>query len=849
MALEPTPTSGLFGTSSSVTTDRTATETALTETITTTTTVDTDGGIQLDSVNFIENMRGIAIDFVGYNLRPTRQVAFYFDEMSMSQFVQRPNIINFDNGNMFSGFGRGKEPIIRSGDGAVSEVLWCETDLATSNTRVYVKPWLGAESPIVAGNTFTGFISGVQANVVSYIHSSGETRSGSNTSSIFLSLDANGDTDDYYNGNVVSLFTGETSEITSYNCASRIADVSPAFTEVGANTAYSIGDKRSSYSANSTPRSYTSENGAVCGTFHFPDPSANTNYITTTGDRIFKILDNFANDTNDYTTKAEYRFTSRGMAVEQTQIINRTITTDTQTNIVDINFSQSIWYPDPTAQHFYVPPTYKAGMFLSSVDLFFKNKSDVLPVEVQIRPMIQGHPHSTKILPGATAIKQPSEVKVSDAPDTANSATYTRFTFPSPVYLKPGGDYAFVVLTNAYEYDMYVSEQGQRILGTDRIVTTQPYAFSMFKSQNAKTYTPIQTETVMFRLNKAVFDTSGTIEFEEMKNPSHVGEGNTFYDMFDVQSDAAELTDTSLVFNYKATTNANSTLESTWTEFKPDRPVQLTESKVLFSPAVDTTSFNMNVALSTENTDVSPILWKNRQQLVTVKNKINNMGITSDIISITNVGSGYANGTTNVHFTGPTGTSANGTVEVNGSGEVTKIIMDNEGSGYDDNVTATIYGAGSAATLAVATETGSSGGNGLHRQMSKVVSLLDGFDSGDLRTVLTCIKPPSANVNVYYRVKNALDGEDIRDKNWSKMAQQTSIAKTSRFNTNEQVELEFRPSLTSNNITYTSDVTNTTYNTFNQFQIKVVHSASRPAQTKVPITFDARTIAMPADVF
>ena len=822
-------------------------------TITTTTTVTTANEPVLSGVRLLDNMRGLSIDFVGYNLRPVREVGFYFDDMPMSQFIQRPNIIELDNGETFFGFGDGKE--FTSIGGVNVEVLWAETNPTTSNTNLYVKEFASIGFPITVGNTAVGLTSGVSGNVVSYIHSSGIAQSGSNVNAILLSLDANADTDDYYTGNVISLQSGETSNITGYTAASRTADVSPAFTAVSTNTIYSIGDSRSLYSANSTPRSWTSQRGMTCGVFHFPDPSANTNYITTVGDRMFKILDNFQNDDNDFTTRAEYRFTSQGLVVDQTQIIERS----SRTTVRDISPPppRPVQTPfigrsghDPVAQHFFVPQNeYPEGMFLSSVDLFFKNKGNILPVEVQIRPMINGIPDSNIVLPGATAIKQPNEIKVSDNPDSSNSSTYTRFTFPSPVYLEGNGDYAFVVLTNSYEYDMYVAEQGQAMLGSNRIVTKQPYAYSMFKGQNAKTYTPIQSETVMFRLNKAVFENSGSISFDELKNVNWVGSGNTFYDMFEVHSDAAELVGTNMAFQYKATTNSNNTIETSYTEFQPDKLVEPTESKVLYNPGIDTTSFEMKVSLSTDNTDISPVMWRKRQNLITTRYNINNMGLSAENLSIANVGSGYANATSNIAFTSTTGSLANGILEFNGSGELTKITMDNEGAGYWDDATAVIDGTGTGASIVINTETGSKGGNGLTRHLSSVVTLQEGFDAGDLRTILTSKKPPTSNVNVYYRVKNSLDGDTIRDKNWTKMAQKTNIAEVTKLNSRELIELEFRPSLTSNNITYTSDVTSTTYSTFSQYQIKIVHSAVTPTASKVPVTYDVRTIALPADTF
>ena len=72
-------------------------------------------------------------------------------------------------------------------------------------------------------------------------------------------------------------------------------------------------------------------------------------------------------------------------------------------------------------------------MFVSSVDLFFKNKGESLPIELQLRPIVNGVPSSDKIIPGAIATMEIDDIKISNFPNVSNSMTSTRFTFPSPV--------------------------------------------------------------------------------------------------------------------------------------------------------------------------------------------------------------------------------------------------------------------------------------------------------------------------------------------------------------------------------------------------------------------------------
>jgi hypothetical protein len=55
------------------------------------------------------------------------------------------------------------------------------------------------------------------------------------------------------------------------------------------------------------------------------------------------------------------------------------------------------------------------------------------------------------------------------------------------------------------DYTIYTARLGQTTLDGARLISKQPYLFSMFKSQNGGTWTPEQNETVKFTLKRASF--------------------------------------------------------------------------------------------------------------------------------------------------------------------------------------------------------------------------------------------------------------------------------------------------------------------------------------------------------
>ena len=111
------------------------------------------------------------------------------------------------------------------------------------------------------------------------------------------------------------------------------------------------------------------------------------------------------------------------------------------------------------------------------------------------------------------------DMGVSTSEDASSGTT---FEFDAPVYLENNREYAFVVISNSIDYNMYISRLGENEIGSTQRVSTQPYLGSLFKSQNSTVWTADQFEDVKFTLNRAKFvtNTTATIEFtnDKLKN-------------------------------------------------------------------------------------------------------------------------------------------------------------------------------------------------------------------------------------------------------------------------------------------------------------------------------------------
>lgn len=161
----------------------------------------------------------------------------------------------------------------------------------------------------------------------------------------------------------------------------------------------------------------------------------------------------------------------------------------------------------PIAQSFYVDEV--NGVFCTKIDLYFQQKptdGTALPVQVQVRPMVNGYPSSSQIIPGSVVTKPASLVNV----DTVGpDLTPTEFQFDEPIYLKGKEDYAIVVIADSLDYLIYIAEMDKFTFGaTSKRITKQPILGSLFYSQNGATFTASQNQDLAFRLHQAKFKNS-----------------------------------------------------------------------------------------------------------------------------------------------------------------------------------------------------------------------------------------------------------------------------------------------------------------------------------------------------
>jgi len=328
-----------------------------------------------------------------------------------------------------------------------------------------------------------------------------------------------------------------------------------------------------------------------------------------TGERTIRLIDEPNNDITLSSSSSEAKYTANGIVQnkQETLLTTRSVQRQQVTTI------EGFWY-DPLAQTFNIDPrAYPQGMHVSSVDVYFKTKSSTVPVTMQIRRTVNGYPSSYNDIPFAEVDLMPEFVNIS-----ADASVPTTFTFATPIYLSPN-DYAITLIAQTQEYEVWIAEMGRTEVNGLRVVDKQPYNGSLFKSQNAATWTAVEEQDLKFNIKRAVFNTSGSAEFN-IKDPESLLEYQTIY----LNSSAITPTGTSITWEAATYENGAATIA----EFIPidiNQDIDYSGIKALTAQSgLGFPSFILRANLSTDNDAVSPIIDGSALSLVTALNEINN---------------------------------------------------------------------------------------------------------------------------------------------------------------------------------------------------------------------------------
>ena len=327
----------------------------------------------------------------------------------------------------------------------------------------------------------------------------------------------------------------------------------------------------------------------------------------------------------------------------------------------EVNVEVKAPHRDPLAQSFTVDGK---GIFLTSFDLYFATKDPGAKIYVELRTVELGTPTSFLVQDFTQVALSPENININEA--NPFEPVPTRVRFPSPVYLEGGKEYAIVILSPASDgYEMWTATMGKKTVRTQNlpdvqnvVVTKQYIGGSLFKSQNGTIWTPSQYQDLTFKIYKAKFVPSGTVTF----------------------------------YNSDITPNGGNVSKLV------ENPVEGLPRKL---------KLPVSGVNATDIANIKPGVKIGEGSSPSITGIVENLGGPIGVVTVITEGSQYPAGThtsVDLFSISGKGTGAQGTVTVNGAGDLSVTITAN-GNGYVEGevlgITTSGIGGGSGARVSV----------------------------------------------------------------------------------------------------------------------------------------------------
>jgi hypothetical protein len=856
------------------------------------------GGFITD-VSILPYIRQQFLQFNTYGMLVNTNVSAYFDGVNVNNYIRKLNILEltnvtgtFTDGDIIGNYSGGNFT-------PYAKVFSYYLNPTTNTVRLYVVGIVGASftpgSTIQTAkfNTTGQYQSSTAAGqITSYTSVSGTLTGVNSTTSLQLSAVAS--STDTYTGLTLYVVNGsgagQSAVISGYNTSTKTVTLATGIT-ASVGDIYSIG------------KLTTNEVGMLAGIFAIPGGTFHT------GQRVFRVDNRIAGNIDSATTFSESTFYASGLQQTKQGLnfassIDSAKNTFTSTQTRESSSSYSYVTPwDPVAQTFIIDKAnYPNGCFIDSIKFFFATKPSTgyAPVTLSIVGTINGYPGGDTLDHSQVTLTS-ENINVSDQPHHLDPTTYTVFKFPAPVYLESNKLYSLILkCPTSNEYTIYTAQNGDiavassvKNLPTDVTPSTvtkinsAPYVGSLFLSQNSQTWTADQNEAMMFVIDRCVFDVGSQPQLQFVVpnklpyrkivgqdidyylNPNTISNTVTSFANTDISVDAFNISTTDFIPGSTVLSYAyNATLKSSYTgaptvDVTPGKYGTPTYDDIYLNDGLgervlvanSNTSFSLYATMLSVNDAVSPMISDDGLSVYAITWNINNLGLSNNNITVVSGGTGYNANTVGVTVTSNNGYGSGATAVANVvNGVIDSIYITNTGSGYVTTPMITITDpttrtGNSNASVIIAGETSPTGGNALCKYFTKKVVLSQGFDSGDLRVYFTAYRPVNTNIYVYYKALSRNDTQKFEDGSWQLMTlinNSNSLYSQTRNDTYEFVAAPGSDGVAQNYVSYTSGVTNQTYNNFNQFAIKVVLTTSD--NTSVPYLSDIRAIALPSAV-
>lgn len=603
-------------------------------------------------------------------------------------------------------------------------------------------------------------------------------------------------------------------------------------------------------------------NGVIEGSFFIPNSTQSNGgkrWRFRSGSREFTVLDISKFDPETSLSRASETYFAQGTLETWQQTVRST----RHITIAGTSSSSTSWRVarrDPLAQSFYVEDP--EGIFVTKARVYFQSKDTVVPVRMEIRPMVNGQPSSTDIVPGGVKVLSPAQVNVVPTQSIASViATPTDFEFDEPVFLSPETEYCIVLLAESIEYNVYVSETDRFILGsTEKRITKQPSMGSLFKSQNGSTWEPAQKFDMTFQLFRANFTAS---EGEVILNNANVPTFNLDANAFSVEQDSdavyvsqyghgMNVGDEVIISGFDSATSYGGMLGSSilgsrtvnWADgtgyiFSADSAAseslvfgdgsQEANQNMMFDLVRPSVEFMLPASCSIavrgkftsgrSHAGLETRFVKDTEYTNLAMNRNNLMSNPRMVANLANETLNMG-GEKSMTISLPIATGSNSVSPVVDLQRASAIMVHNMIDRQDSAATI-----GFNNPINYVDETKASGGSALSKHITTPTTLAQ--DAVGLNILMAAHRPPAAEIKMYYRVAD--DGQNLSDVDWIQIAAESEIP----ADQNPAIYREYR---------YLAGGQGGDLDPFTQFQVKIVFNSTNTSQ--VPILRDLRVIAL-----
>ena len=518
-----------------------------------------------------------------------------------------------------------------------------------------------------------------------------------------------------------------------------------------------------------------------------------------TGPREFKVTDSPTNSEGTTLTSARNTIFSQGIlqktgsftinsrpfnasfvSADNIRSLGRKVISQQRVETASVPIPQSpSRNTDPLSQSFFVDPdTYSKGFYLTSIDLFFRTKSqeNARNVRVEVREIENGFPSAQFVNASDSAIVNNADISISE-----DSTEATKFTFKNPIYLSPGNEYCFAVKpdNNDPDYAIWVAELGGIDITLPDRQTRIEQAYNsglLFTSSTDRTWTAKQNIDMKFTMRVAEFNTSEKIAFW-----SNIPETTAFtYDALTPAISDQILPETSITYDIK-TADSTFTVDADYTTVKNYERLVLRSRKQISTTASETASafksLQVRATLSTANKFISPYIDNESIRFHFDKNVINNLDSTEVSGTVA-----YSSGNNVVIGTGTTFTTQVFPGEYAYFGDEYRRVSSVSNNTFLTVINNFTTSNAVSQAMSIRNEENPTGPySSESRYITKVVTLNDGFEAADLVTYLKINRPPGTSIQVYAKLLNENDTDAFDDKFYTPM----SLVGTETFTLNQ----------------------------------------------------------------